>query len=85
MLGMILNVSDPDQTRDEVRHQEPIFTLEDGYPVFEAWYWHPELGRWFVMAKAYDPRMASAGVVYFSTVEELKQQIRMLGGVPRVA
>lgn len=82
---MILNVSDPAQTREEVRHHEPAFTLADGFPVFEAWFWHSDLNRWFVMSKAFDPRMAGAGVVYFATLEELRQKIRMLGGVPRVA
>jgi len=82
MRGMILNVHDERlpqgsvwRTREEDRHQEPVFRLEDGYPVFEVWYWFDELGRWFVMSRTYDARLAGAGVVYYFGVEQLKAWI----------
>lgn len=70
-------------TREEDRNQDPVFLLKDGFPVFEVWRYHEELARWFVMAKAYDPAMVAAGVVYYSTLDELRAAIRALGGTPR--
>ena len=63
--------------------------LEDGDPVFEVWFWHQGLQRWFVMATQADPLRVTAGVVYFmpTAVDKdpngdspLKSLIRSMGG-----
>ena len=83
MWGLILNASDPERTKDDLRYQNPVFVLDDGYPVFEVWFYHWELQRWFVMSHVTDPALAAAGVVFFATLDQLRQQIRQLGGTPR--
>jgi hypothetical protein len=84
--GLILNYHDdrlppdsPWRTRHEVRHQPPVFVLEDdGYPVYEVWYWHDELSRWFVMSRVYNARLAAMGVIFFFGIEQLKAWIAHL-------
>jgi len=85
MVGLILNVEDdrlapdsPMRTREEDRQQPPVFLLEDGYPVFEVWYWHADLGRWFVMTRTYRPELVEHGAVLFFGIEQLKAWIAYL-------
>lgn len=92
MEGLVLNVHDdrlpdgsPWRTRFEVRHQPPAFVLDDGFPVYEVWFWHEELRRWFVMSRVYDARLAAAGVVFFYGIEQLKAWISYLTGQARAS
>ena len=85
MIGLILNIEDdrlapdsPIRTREEDRHQIPVFVLEDGYPVFEVWFWHADLARWFIMTRVYSEALAGAGAVLFFGVEQLKAWIAHL-------
>lgn len=68
----------------EVRRQPPLFYVDDE-PVYEVWFWHGELSRWFVMSTTYDAGLFRQGVVYFDSVDSLKAWIRALGGRPRAA
>ena len=87
MRGWIINLhsTDPAQTREEERDQEPaIYLPGSGEPVFEVWFWHAQLARWFVMSKRADPLMQAKGVVYFDpdeVADSLRERIRSLGGV----
>ena len=88
MLGWIVNLEDPSlpadspwRTRQEVRHQPPVFELPDGSPVYEVWF--HRLGRWWCMSRALDRRLAESGVVYFFGVEQLKAWLAYLGAQPR--
>ena len=74
---MILNFSDPDRTRMEVRHHPALFVV-DACPVFEVWFWHAPFNRWFCMSKSYDIELARGGVVYFDSIEQLKASFRWL-------
>jgi hypothetical protein len=89
--GLIVNVHDdllpadsPWRTREESRFQPPLFHVDD-LPVYEVWFWHSELRRWFCMSKSYNVYLARSGVVYFDTKAQLIERIRQLGGVPRAA
>lgn len=63
----------------EVRHQTPVFVLEpEGCPVYEVWYWHDELRRWFVMSRVYNAQLAATGVVFFYGMNQLKAWIAHL-------
>ena len=79
MLGLILNVHAPEQSREEQREQPAVFVLEDGFPVFEVWFWHAN--RWWCMSKSYNLNLARQGVVYFDSAEELKRALALFGRV----
>jgi hypothetical protein len=86
MRGLILNVADerlpsgsPWRTRWEVRHHPALFVLDDGTPVFEAWFWDDATARWFCMSRGYDAQAARAGVIYFDSIEQLRAQLASLG------
>lgn len=86
MEGLILNYHDdrlppgsPWRTRLETRRQPPVFELApDSFPVYEVWFWHDELNRWFCMSRCYDADLARAGVVFFYGMEQLKAWIAYL-------
>lgn len=85
MRGLVLNFDNdrlpedhPLRTREEERSQLPAFHLEDGYPIFEVWFWHDDLERWFVMSREVNARLASTGVIYFFGVPQLKAWIAHL-------
>jgi hypothetical protein len=90
LTGWIINlVSDDPPTEQVIRSQQPCMHLENGQPVFEVWFWHQGLSRWFVMATQSDPARVQYGVVYFmpTAVDKdqngdspLKGLIRHLGG-----
>ena len=67
------------QTRQEFRQQPPVFYL-DADAVFEVWFWHSELRRWFVMSKSYNLELQQQGVVYFDTIADLIRAVELLGG-----
>lgn len=77
MRGLILNVSDETRTHEALRRQRPLF-YADGLPVFEVWIWYEPLRRWLCMSHAFDLRAVRRGVVYFSTMDQLKAQLRTL-------
>lgn len=54
-LGLICNAADARWDRWEDRSHDPCFTLKDGTPVFEVWFWHTQLLRWFCMTHNPDP------------------------------
>lgn len=66
--GLVVNVADPQHdrwvTRDVMR-EPPVYRLKDGTPVFEVWFWHDRLRRWFVMSNVANQQMQQQGVVYF--------------------
>lgn len=68
-VGLICNVVDERFDRWEDRQQEPCFHLEDGTPVFEVWYWHKSLRRWFCMTQHPSPELIAQGVVCFRPAE----------------
>lgn len=85
MEGLILNVSDDQlpegsewRTRRAVRAQRPIFTLADGTPVWEAWFF--ARGRWWCFSHGYDAQLARSGVVFFDSIEQLRAQLQVLHG-----
>jgi hypothetical protein len=64
MLGWILNATTPEESLllDRV-DQQPLYYSE-GVPVFEVWFWHRELRKWFVMIA--DPiRLAKQDAIGF--------------------
>lgn len=80
MKGLILNVDDeslpagsPWRTREECRRQPAMFTLDDGYPVFEVWFFR--FDRWWCMSKSYDVGLVRRGVIYFDSIGQLKARI----------
>lgn len=78
--GLICNVADSTQDRWEERDQEPCFEV-NGHPVWEVWFWHPLLRRWFCMSHEHDPRMIFQGVVYFRPGEvpdQLRERLEYL-------
>jgi hypothetical protein len=79
--GLIVNVSDSRYDCEVERVQPPVLTLEDGTPVFEVWFYHWVLKRWFVMSYIYDQRMIAQGIVYFQpgNVEGLKRTMYSMG------
>ena len=81
MRGLIINVSDSTYDQWVERDQPPAFTLEDGTPIFEVWFYHWKLKRWFVMAYIFDQRLIDQGVVYFrpGDIEYLKRRMYELG------
>jgi hypothetical protein len=65
MEGLIVNTSNAAHNRWEDRDQQPCFYLDDGTPVFEVWYWHKMLKRWFCMCPVYNQTLIDQGVVFF--------------------
>ena len=63
MNGWIINLWRSDYCQAVVRQQPPLFYLADGDAVFEVWFWHALLQRWFVMSLG--PAMDQSGVVHF--------------------
>lgn len=64
--GWIINVSRADADHEVERNHEPAIVLDDGTLVFEVWFWHQDLRRYFCMTKGpADARMIAQGVVYF--------------------
>jgi len=84
MLGWIIGLWDEylpaSLTRQVERKQPPLFFLRGTEPVFEVWFWHIELGRWFVMSKTFDIALKAQGVVYFDTQADLESAVLALGG-----
>jgi len=80
-VGLIINVSNSAYDMWVERDQPPAFVLEDGIPVFEVWFYHKTLHRWFVMSYIFDQRMIDQGVVYFrpGEIDSLKRQVYELG------
>jgi len=83
--GLILNVHDDAlpvgsewRTRRAVRSQRPLYTLEDGTPVWEVWFF--VRSRWWCYSHAYDAALARAGVIYFDSLAQLRAQLGVLGG-----
>lgn len=78
--GWIVNLS-TDECRETMRAGPAAVTLDDGSLVFEVWYWHQELRRWFVMAPAPDPNMRAQGVIYYhpDQVQRLPRVLVQLG------
>lgn len=79
--GLICNVADAAHDRMENRDQEPCFVLDDGTPVFEVWFWHEQLKRWFCMSTVTDPRLIAQGVVFFAPADVpdgLREKMRYL-------
>lgn len=62
-------------TRQEEREQPPVIWL-DGDPVFEVWFWHSRLRRWFVLSKSYNTHLQLNGVIFFDTQEDLLAKLR---------
>lgn len=53
----------------------------DGYPVFEVWFWHHLLGRWFCMTNEPNPQLIAQGVVCFRPADvpdRLREQMQYL-------
>lgn len=68
MLGWVINVADQRRSELVERQQTPCFYVKDGAqetPVWEVWFWHGGLQRWFVMSTVMDINMVKAGVSYF--------------------
>lgn len=64
----MLNVADARYDRwirRDSRAYPPAFRLDDGTAVYEVWFWHSILRRWFVMSHYSDAAMIKQGVVYF--------------------
>jgi hypothetical protein len=80
MKGLVLNVFDdrlphdsPWRTHEVMRpNHPPLFVLDDGYPVFEVWFWHEQLRAWFCFSRVVDPAIAAAGVRYFDSILSLR-------------
>jgi len=62
-------MSRPDFFRIEERAQLPVFYLDTGEAVFEVWFWHYPLRKWFCMSAWADPQMVAHGVIYFHPSE----------------
>lgn len=83
MEGLIVNTANDDYTRFEDRMQQPCFYAgPDETPVFEVWFWHRGINRWFVMSAQSDPAMVRHGVVYFhpNDIDGLKRTVKAMGG-----
>lgn len=80
-IGLIINVSKPNHDTWVERNQPPALVLEDGTPIFEVWFYHWTLHRWFVMSYIFDQSMIDQGVVYFrpGNIPALKQAMYELG------
>ncbi len=79
--GWVINLDRSEETRQEVRAQPPVFFLDDGEPVYEVWFWHPLLKRWFVMSLAPVLALEAQGVVYFhpnEVPEALRERVEAL-------
>ena len=66
--GWIFNTSDEAHDRlveRDTSRYPPAFRLDDGTPIFEVWFWHGRIGRWFVMSNYSDPQLVNQGVIYF--------------------
>jgi hypothetical protein len=57
-----------------------VFSLKSGDPVFEVWFWHSELRRWFVLSRSFNTLLQAQGIVYFEDPAQLVEKIRALGG-----
>jgi len=80
-VGLICNVADARWDRWEDRTQEPCFILDDGIPVYEVWFWHTLLKRWFCMTNNPDPSLYAQGVVCFCPADvpdRLREQMLSL-------
>ncbi len=78
--GLVINLHDANEMREEDRIQEPVLHLPDGSPVFEVWYWHEPMHRWFVLTKNHeDARWAQANCVAYSSPEMLRSKLATLG------
>lgn len=65
-LGWIINVSREDGTHEVERDHAPAIVLDDGSLVFEVWFWHQTLRRYFCMTGGpHDVSRIAQGVVYF--------------------
>ena len=90
MEGLILNATDPQYNRWVDRQQTPCFYAPDNtgaeWPVFEVWFWHSKVKRWFCMATVQDQDQIRHGVVYFwpGDVDGLRRSIQMIGSVPQL-
>jgi hypothetical protein len=81
MLGWIINLCSTADTREEIRQQPPVFYTEQGEPVYEVWFWHSLLRRWFVMSTVRNEEMEAQGVVYFHPREvpdKLRERMRAM-------
>lgn len=80
--GLLVNVVDAKHDRYVDRDQVPCFYVDDGTPVFEVWFWHCILKRWFCMSTVSDPKKIAQGVVYFwpGDIEGLKRTMEAMTG-----
>jgi len=84
--GWIINLWDDSQTREVTREQPPVIYLPDGgEPVFEVWFWHAQVFRWFVMSRSFNVNYQRGGVIYFDPSRDgwknrLREVVRSLGG-----
>ena len=79
--GWIINLSRPDENKEVERDQPPAITLDDGDVVFEVWFWHSLLRRWFVMSYSPIPALVAQGVVFFApdeVPERLKARMQLI-------
>ncbi len=86
MFGWVINTEDREQNALVNREQQPCFYITNEHgneePIFEVWFWHRLMRRWFCMSTAQDPVMIKHGVVYFwpGDIAGLKRSIVSLGG-----
>lgn len=87
LLGWIVD-SSGSNTRQEWRDQRALFHIELD-PVWEVWFWHATLRRWFCMSHVVDTGMQAQGVVYFGPDEVppglLKQRVSALEQMAGIA
>ena len=57
-------------TEPTIPAQYPALILEDGTLIYDVWYWHTLLRRWFCMSCYHNPQMIAQGVVYFWPYDE---------------
>jgi hypothetical protein len=65
MKGWIINLYSLAETREVERFQAPVFFTAQGEAVFEVWFWHALLERWFVMSTESDAELEQQGAVFF--------------------
>jgi hypothetical protein len=77
MQGWIFNLDlrEPAYNRIEERDQQPIFYNAETEAVFEVWFFHRPLQRWFVMSAEANPQLEAQGVVFFHP-SEVPEQLR---------
>lgn len=88
MLGWVINVADQRRSVLVERQQTPCFYVQDGaeeVPVWEVWFWHRGISKWFVMSTVVDFNMVKAGVSYFwpGDIAALRSTIASQGGEVR--